>query len=459
MIQSLEIQNRQSWASCRLDFSPGVNVLVGRGTSGKSSIIRALRWPLENTSGTSQISRWIMREPKGKSKDLVLDGESSVTITKPQGTLRRFRNPEANGYEINGKTLKAVGTGVPEEAKDFFNLSDINIQGQHDPHFLISLPGSQVSAYLNRVVGIEEIDCYMKAAASCIRTAKLEHKALIDAQEADQKALEALAWIDGIQGQLDALDALQTLKDGKEAKLQSLSVLVATMQDLKAKGEQASRVADLEAKFLEAKRTAQAVQGVSARLVSVSRLTTAWETATTARNKAAKVARLSDALEACIRLEAEEIGASERLRRLEAWTVSYRTVKESLSVAGRVARLSGMLDGCKALSCEISAKNEEIKGLGAWVSAYRTAKESSVLAGKLAALEPLVLKVRKTAKVLDVRKGELRALEDWGLTIQGIKDKLVLKRSEVSELEAKRPESCPLCGGAYGKEKCRVAKG
>lgn len=457
MIQSLEVQNRQSWEYAYVPFHCGVNVFVGRGTSGKSALaIRSMLWPIRNTSGTSQISRWIMREPKGKSKDLVLDGESSVTITKPQGTLRRLRSPDENSYTVNGKTLKAVGTGVPEEAKDFFNLSDINIQGQHDPHFLISLPGSQVSAYLNRVVGIEEIDRYMKAAASCIRTAKLEHKALIDAQEADQKALEALAWIDGIQGQLDALDALHTLKGGKEAKLQSLSVLVATMQDLKARREQASRVANLEAKYLEAKRTAQAVQGVSARLVSVSRLAAAWETATTARNKAAKVARLSDALEVCIRIEAEGIGASERLRRLEAWTASYRTVKESLTVAGRVARLSGDWEKALGTYTCISAKKVVILSLDEWTRKYRTAKESSVLAGKLATLEPLVLKVRKTAKVLDVRKGELEALEDWGLTIQGIKDKLVLKRSEVSELEAKRPESCPLCGGAYGKEKCHA---
>ena len=456
MIQSLEIQNRQSWASCRLDFHSGVNVLVGRGTSGKTSITRARRWPLENTSGDSQISHWIMRESKGKSKNLVLDGESSVTITKPQGTLRRFKNPKMNGYEVSGKTLTGVGVAVPEEAKDFFNLTEINIQGQHDPHFLISLPGTQVSAYLNRVVGIDEINTYLKSAASCLKGSKEAHKALIDAQEADQKALEALAWIDGIQGQLDALDALHTLKGGKEAKLQSLSVLVATMQDLKAKGEQASRVANLEVKFLDAKKTAQAVQGVSARLVSVSRLTTAWETATTARNKAAKVARLSDALEACIRIEAEGVGASERLRRLEAWTTSYRTVKESLTVAGRVARLSGDWEKALGTYTCISAKKVVILSLDEWTRKYRTAKESSALAGKLAALEPLVLKVRKTAKVLDVRKGELRALEDWGLTIQGIKDKLVLKRSEVSELEAKRPESCPLCGGAYGKEKCHA---
>lgn len=163
MIRSLEIQNRQSWQSGRLDFSPGVNLLIGRGTSGKSACLRALRWALENTAGESQISNWIKRTTKGKDPKRVLDGESSVTVTTPKGTLKRFRNTESNGYEINGKTLKAIGTGVPDEVKDFFGISDINIQRQHDLPFLISLPGSQVSAYLNRVVGIEEIDKYLTA--------------------------------------------------------------------------------------------------------------------------------------------------------------------------------------------------------------------------------------------------------------------------------------------------------
>ena len=71
---------------------------------------------------------------------------------------------------------------------------------------------------------------------------------------------------------------------------------------------------------------------------------------------------------------------------------------------------------------------------------------------RVAALEPLLSRVKKASKVLGVRRAELESLKEWGLTIKGIDDTLKRKRSEVSELEAKRPERCPLCGGAYGKE-------
>ena len=120
MIRSLEIQNRQSWQSGCLDFHEGVNLLIGSGTSGKSAILRALRWALENTAGESQISNWIKRTTKGKDPKRVLDGESSVTVTTPKGILRRLRSPDENSYTVNGKTLKAIGTGVPDEVKDFF---------------------------------------------------------------------------------------------------------------------------------------------------------------------------------------------------------------------------------------------------------------------------------------------------------------------------------------------------
>lgn len=453
MISSIRIQNRQSHSDTTVHLHPGINVIVGRGTSGKSAIIRALRWPLENTSGTSQISRWIMREPKGKSKDLVLDGETAVTITKPQGTLRRFRNPDANGYEVNGKTLKAVGTGVPEEVQAFFNLSDINIQGQHDAPFLISLPGSQVSAYLNRVVGIEEINTYMKVTASCLKKSKDKVTQLQAEQEADQKTLEALGWIDGIQASLDALDQLDADKKLKETRLQGVCHLVGSLEAEHTKKGQASKVARLSEAFQEVKKLAQAVQGVASKLAQVSRLVAAWEDAEITRDKAFRVAKLSSDLEVCRKLEAEGLGASSRRDRLLTWMESYRTNKESLIVASKVAGLSGKLDACKAVSCEISTKTEEIKALGAWDYKMHVYCSSLERERKLVALEPLVLKVRKTAKVLEGRKKELESLDDWGLTFQGFQSRLGIKRSEVSDLEAKRPETCPLCGGAYGKEK------
>ena len=456
MIQSLEIQNRQSWQSGRLDFSPGVNLLIGRGTSGKSACLRALRWALENTAGESQISNWIKRTTKGKDPKKVLDGESSVTVTTPKGTLKRFRNTEANGYEINGKTLKAIGTGVPDEVKDFFGISDINIQRQHDLPFLISLPGSQVSAYLNRVVGIEEIDRYLTASTSCIREAKKAHMALLEAQEQDTKALDALGWVDGIQGQLDALDALENQKAVQEAKLSLLRMLLVSLKEETAKLAQARKVADLESKVQEARRLAQAVTGVGSRLSSVTRLVQGLEVAKESYAKASRVAGLAGDLEAAVRLDAQVTAANEKRISLLEWMLKYRTVKESLTVASKVAGLSGALEAVRESRRALEAEEgclDTLKAFGRrWVllEARRRPLE------RLTALEAQVAKVRRVARVLEDRRGELSSLKHWGLTIQGFKDKLESKRSEVSELEAKRPERCPLCGGTYGKGECDV---
>lgn len=454
MIQTLEIQNRQSWESGRLGFSPGINLIIGRGTAGKSGILRALRWALENTAGESQISNWIKRTTKGKDPKKVLDGESSVTVTTPKGTLKRFRNTESNGYSIGDKTLKAIGTGVPDEVKDFFGISDINIQRQHDLPFLISLPGSQVSAYLNRVVGIEEIDRYLTASTSCIREAKKAHTTLLEAQEQDTKALDALGWVDGIQGQLDALDALQATKGEVEAKLSKLSVLRCGLESEGAKLAQARKVADLEPKVQEARKLAQAVTGVGSRLSSVARLVQGLEASKASYAKASRVAGLAGDLAAVVRLDAEEVGVRERLRRLQTWAREYRTVKDSLQVASRVAGLSGALEAVRESRRALEAEEGRLDALLHLCNAWQTTGIVLDHARKLVALEPAVAKVRRMGRVLEDRRGELSSLKNWGLTIQGLQARLESKRSEVSGLEAKRPERCPLCGGAYGKGEC-----
>ena len=452
MIQTLEIQNRQSHELSRLDFHPGINLLTGRGTSGKSACLRALRWALENTAGESQISNWIKRTTKGKDPKKVLDGESSVTVTTPKGTLKRFRNTEANGYLIGDKTLKAIGTGVPDEVKDFFGISDINIQRQHDLPFLISLPGSQVSAYLNRVVGIEEIDRYLSSSTSCIREAKKAHTALLEAQERDTKALDALGWVDGIQGQLDALDALQAAKGEVETKLSKLSALRCGLESEGAKLAQARKVADLEPKVQEARKLAQAVTGVGSRLSSVARLVHGLEAAKASYAKASRVAGLAVVLQDVEAVRARLEVREAKLQGLQSWAREYRTVKDSLQVASKVAGLSGALEAVRESRRALEAEEgrlDTLKALGgrwALLDARRRPLE------RLTALEAQVAKVRRMGRVLEDRRGELSSLKHWGLTIQGFRVKLESKRSEVSELEAKRPERCPLCGGAYGKE-------
>jgi len=48
MIKYLQIQNFQSHKDSLLEFDPGVNVIVGSSDSGKTAVIRALRWLVWN---------------------------------------------------------------------------------------------------------------------------------------------------------------------------------------------------------------------------------------------------------------------------------------------------------------------------------------------------------------------------------------------------------------------------
>jgi len=305
-------------------------------------------------------------------------------------------------------------------------------------------------------VGIEEIDKYLTASASCIREAKKTHKSLVEAQTRDTEALEALAWVEGIQAQADALDALQATKFAKELKHTDVMTLRHNLTFAHAQADKHKRVADLDAKVQEAKKLAQAVTGVGSRLSLVSRHVKALEAAKGAKAQAAKVAGLEGALETVVRLDAELLGAHWRKRMTGEWVAAYTEMQAKAAKASKVARLQGAWEAAVGANTMLAAKTLCRISVVGFVTKWGAVKDSLTVAAKVAALEYQMVKSYRFHRGFERTAGELESLRDWGLTIKGYKAKLVSKRSEVSELEAKRPESCPLCGGAYGKGECNV---
>jgi len=54
VVEKITIKNFQSHEETELQFSSGVNVIVGSSDSGKSAILRALKWVVQNKpSGTA----------------------------------------------------------------------------------------------------------------------------------------------------------------------------------------------------------------------------------------------------------------------------------------------------------------------------------------------------------------------------------------------------------------------
>jgi DNA repair exonuclease SbcCD ATPase subunit len=149
MINTLEIENFQSHPHSILEFTPGVNVIRGTSHSGKSVIIRALRWALFNEP------RGLNYKPFKKSSST----ETSVGIDFSEGNyIIRKRSGTENIYEVNGEKIEAMRSELPEEVSSITQMGPINLQIQEDNLFLFNESSGAVARRLNENVGLSIID-------------------------------------------------------------------------------------------------------------------------------------------------------------------------------------------------------------------------------------------------------------------------------------------------------------
>jgi len=129
-----------------LEFSEGVNVIVGATDSGKSAVIRALKWVLTNRpSGDSFCSSW--------------GGDTEVHIDFDNGQVSRIRSKKDNMYLLGlHDEFKAVKTDIPDEIAVALNMNDLNLQTQFESHFLLSKSAGEVAAHFNKVAHLDKID-------------------------------------------------------------------------------------------------------------------------------------------------------------------------------------------------------------------------------------------------------------------------------------------------------------
>lgn len=195
MIKSLEIKNIQSHKNSRLEFSPGINALVGTSNHGKSAVLRALLWCITNRPLGTEIllSNWAY-DSKGKQND-----EMSVTVEKTAGVLTRRKTKTENEYILNGEVMEAIKTDVPEDVKKFFALSETNIQKQQDSPFLLSQSSGKIAEYFNRIVRLDIIDRVLSNAESTRRKLKNQFETSEQEEMELQKDLEKYDWLDSVE--------------------------------------------------------------------------------------------------------------------------------------------------------------------------------------------------------------------------------------------------------------------
>lgn len=217
MIKSLHITNFQSYAKTELNFHRGVNIIIGQTDSGKSALVRALRWLVwGRPAGNSICSHW-----GGKTSVELYTKEGSVLRTKDKGDT--YLLVPATGEDL---TFKAFGTEVPQEVQMFFNFNEINLQQQLDNHFLLSKSPGEVAQHFNKVAKLDKIDSSIQNINKWIRelTSDITYKE--NAISTQKSLLEKFDYLEKFEVDIEVLEEAENrLKNKRQAQTKLLGLI------------------------------------------------------------------------------------------------------------------------------------------------------------------------------------------------------------------------------------------
>lgn len=304
MIKSLTVRNFQSHQESRLDFAPGVNVIVGDSDSGKSALLRALYWIRENRpTSTEYIRNGSGTEGKRGAKRL---GTAEASIEIQRGgrniTITRTRGQDVNQYMVANEPFNALGKDVPAEVTNALKLDKINIQKQIDlPYLILETPG-QVAATFNRFTNLDRIDEAIALISSDLRDRAAKKNEVDEQLTTVQAELRGYAYLDGFEKLVEVYEEVHTELDTALSKNTTLLecidagkrfTLAAEKYDEQIRNKQKtlkqardlmleianfdSKIVKIEKSELELSRMVEVYQGAQARLDEIMLHLPSWQ--------------------------------------------------------------------------------------------------------------------------------------------------------------------------------------
>lgn len=198
-----------------VEFGPHVTTIVGDSDTGKSTLLRGLRWiALNRPLGNDYIrhgQKWCRAEIQTDDKHKIV----------------RKRGKE-NCYYVDGKKIvfdTVSRTKPPEEVNAILNLDETNFQRQLDLPFWFLKTGADLASELNAIVNLSLIDHALGFMAAKTRNLKSDAEYAESRLESTKTSAEALAWV------RDADKALAAAEKAEE-EAQAIGERVERLQSL-----------------------------------------------------------------------------------------------------------------------------------------------------------------------------------------------------------------------------------
>lgn len=238
MIRSILLQNFQSHKKTLLEFSPGINCIIGASNQGKTSVLRGLNWCKDNRpSGDNYISHW-NRDKKDKpikSTYVKIINDTGI-VERRKGFIKdNDKQKPFNGYILNNETnLEAVGQDVPEEVTKIFNLDEINIQKQMDAPFLLSESAGEVARFFNQTIRLDLIDRILSKVESKRRETNKDILRLNQESKDIENEIVTYNWLDDAEA---LVNKISRIEDSYNKNISSKELLINYIEEYEDKLE------------------------------------------------------------------------------------------------------------------------------------------------------------------------------------------------------------------------------
>lgn len=209
MLDTIKIENFQSHEDTVLELHPILNVIVGSSDSGKTAIVRAMRWLVFN-------------RPIGDAFRSTWGGGTSVSVVIGGDTVSRIKRGSKNLYCLNGEELLGFGQTVPEDVQKLLQLDSINFQGQLDTSFLLSQHPSEVARFFNGIVGLNIVDAVISISQKRWLACNVQLKQALADVATHTESLTSFATLDETNGLLTSVEIKHAQVLGLESQISTL---------------------------------------------------------------------------------------------------------------------------------------------------------------------------------------------------------------------------------------------
>jgi DNA repair protein SbcC/Rad50 len=215
MIEKLTIENFRSYQKVEFDFAKGINCIIGLPDSGKTNIIRALKWVLTNRPLGKRMLSNFTDDPTLVSVGL-MEG-NVITLSKDKKSVY---------YKLNKTELKAIGSDVPDIITDTANIGELNFQKQLDKPFLICESPGEVAKIFNKITRLEKPD---RAISTLTTDINSENKMLkqLKIDELDIKSeIESLGNVKEIDADFKVVEGINKMLVDIAIRKSELNILI-----------------------------------------------------------------------------------------------------------------------------------------------------------------------------------------------------------------------------------------